>query len=345
MLGVSSLRPVSGSAAEVAGLLADWLAATDPAALEIETSGSTGEPKRVLLSRAAVLTSARATHGRLGGPGEWLLALPPTYVAGVQVLVRSLDAGHPPVALEDHAGLADAVGTMTGPRRYTSLVPTQLVRALERSDDAAALATLDAVLLGGAAAEEGLRARAADAGVSVVTTYGMSETSGGCVYDGSPLPGVDVRAADDGRLEVRGPVLFDGYRDDPARTAAALTPDGWFRTDDRGAVVGGRVTVLGRDDDVVVSGGVKVPAEAVAARLRAHPAVEAAEVLGVPDPEWGQRVVAFVVGDLGLDGARDWVAAAHPRPWAPRALHRLDALPLLANGKVDRVRLREEGSR
>ncbi|MDP3967344.1 MAG: o-succinylbenzoate--CoA ligase [Nocardioides sp.] len=337
---MSTLRPVSGPAAEVTTLLDHWLAEADPAPLEIETSGSTGEPKRALLSRAAVLASARATHERLGGPGQWLLALPSAYVAGVQVLVRSLDAGHPPVMLEEHAGLAEAVAAMTAPRRYASLVPTQLVRALERPEDVAALADLDAVLLGGAAADEGLRARAEEAGVTVVTTYGMSETSGGCVYDGVPLPGVEVRTADDGRLEVRGPVLFDGYRDDPVRTAAARTDDGWFRTDDLGTVVDGRVTVLGRADDVVVSGGVKVPAAAVAARLRTHPGVEAAEVLGVPDPEWGQRVVAFVVGDLGLDAARDWVAALHPRPWAPRTVHLLDALPLLPNGKVDRVRLR-----
>lgn len=341
MVGVSALRPVSGTPAEVTALLEDWLAHADPDPLEIETSGSTGEPKRAVLSRAAVLASARATHERLGGPGQWLLALPPAYVAGVQVLVRSLDAGYPPVVLEEHAGLAAAVAAMAAPRRYASLVPTQLVRALERPEDAAALATLDAVLLGGAAADEGLRARAAEAGLRVVATYGMSETSGGCVYDGIPLPGVEVRAADDSRLEVRGPVLFDGYRDDPTRTAAALTGDGWFRTDDLGSVVDGRVTVLGRADDVVVSGGVKVPAAAVAARLRSHPAVEAAEVLGAPDPEWGQRVVAFVVGDLALDAARDWVAAEHPRSWAPRSLHLLDALPLLGNGKVDRVRLRE----
>jgi O-succinylbenzoic acid--CoA ligase len=160
------------------------------------------------------------------------------------------------------------------------------------------------------------------------------------VYDGHPLDGVAVAVGDDGRVRLGGPTLFDGYEDDPDLTAEVLV-DGWFLTSDAGRLdEDGRLEVLGRIDDMVVSGGVNVPAPAVAARLRAHPAVAAAEVLGVPDAEWGQRVVAFVVGDLGLDAARDWVAATHPRSWAPRQLVPLDDLPLLPNGKPDRLRLR-----
>ena len=306
-----------------------WLAADDPDPWVVETSGSTGTPKRVLLSRAAVLASVHASARRLGGSGRWLLALPPTYVAGLQVICRSLVAGHEPVVLGDDfaAAARDA--------DYVSLVPTQLHRLLDT--DADALRSFRTVLLGGGPIDARLRERAAAAGVSVVATYGSAETAGGCVYDGLPLDGVGVAVGDDGRIRLGGPVLFDGYDGDPARTAEVLV-DGWFLTSDAGRLdEDGRLQVLGRIDDMVVSGGVNVPAAAVAARLREHPAVRAAEVLGVPDEEWGNRVVAFVVGDLGPDEARDWVGETLPRSWAPRQLVRLDAIPMLGNGKPDRL--------
>ena len=313
-----------------------WLAADDPGPWVVETSGSTGAPKRVVLSRAAVLASVHASARRLGASGRWLLALPATYVAGVQVVCRSLVAGHEPVLLEDD--FAAATAALGGGDRFVSLVPTQLHRLLDT--DAEALRTFHTVLLGGGPIDPGLRSRAADAGVHVVATYGSAETAGGCVYDGLPLDGVAVAIGDDGRVRVGGPTLFDAYAGDPVRTAEVLV-DGWFLTSDAGRLDDdGRLHVLGRVDDVVVSGGVNVPAPAVAARLREHPSVEAAEVLGVPDEEWGNRLVAFVVGPVSLDAARDWVAEAHPRSWAPRQLVALDAIPLLANGKPDRVTLR-----
>ena len=309
-----------------------WLAADDPDPWVVETSGSTGTPKRVLLSRAAVLASVQASARRLGGSGRWLLALPPTYVAGLQVICRSLVAGHEPVLLGDDFAAAARKA------EFVSLVPTQLHRLLDT--DADALRSFHTVLLGGGPVDARLRERAADAGVRVVTTYGSAETAGGCVYDGLPLDGVGVAIGDDGRVRIGGPVLFDGYDGDPARTAEALV-DGWFLTSDAGRLdEDGRLHVLGRIDDMVVSGGVNVPAAAVAARLREHPAVRAAEVLGVPDEEWGNRVVAFVVGELSAAEARDWVGEAHPRSWAPRQLVRLDAIPMLDNGKPDRVTLR-----
>ena len=312
--------------------LGAWLAADDPDPWVVETSGSTGTPKRVLLSRAAVLASVHASARRLGGSGRWLLALPPTYVAGLQVICRSLVAGHEPVLLEDDFAAAARRA------EYVSLVPTQLHRLLDT--DAEALASFRTVLLGGGPIDAALRRRADEAGVRVVATYGSAETAGGCVYDGLPLDGVGVAIGDDGRVRLGGPVLFDGYDGDPARTAEVLV-DGWFLTSDAGRLdEDGRLHVLGRIDDMVVSGGVNVPATAVAARLREHPAVRAAEVLGVPDEEWGNRVVAFVVGDLTSDEARDWVGTRHPRSWAPRQLVRLDAIPLLDNGKPDRIALR-----
>ena len=334
------LRPVSGPTRDVVAAVGGWLASPEePEPLIVETSGSTGPPKRVVLSRRAVLASVRATERRLGTSGRWLLTLPASYVAGLQVVCRSLLAGHEPVLLEEHASFVDAVEA--GRPSFVSLVPTQLHRMLDIPAEAAALRTFHTVLLGGGPVDASLRARAAEAGVRVVATYGSSETAGGCVYDGLPLDGVALAIGRDGRVRIGGPTLFEGYDGDPDLTAASLV-DGWFLTSDAGRLnEDGRLQVLGRIDDVVVSGGVNVPTPAVAARLREHPAVAAAEVLGVPDEEWGHRVVAFVVGDLGLAEARDWVGAAHPRSWAPRSVVALDAVPLLANGKPDRVRLRE----
>ena len=324
-----------GTAAEILALLREWDAADHPEPLAVETSGSTGSPKRVLLSRSAMRASADATHARLGGPGQWLLNLPPTHVAGLQVLFRSVRAGTDPVVQD--GSFEDAAAAMSGARRYVSLVPTQLVRLL----DTAALAGFDTVLVGGARLEPSLRARAVAAGVRVVATYGMSETCGGCVYDGRPLDGVAVRVGADGRVRIGGPVVFDAY-DGRRDLTAEAKQDGWFVTQDLGRIDhDGLLQVTGRVDDVVISGGVNVPASAVADRLREHPAVREVEVVGVPDPEWGSVVVAVLVGDLDLDAARDWVADALPRAWAPRDVVRVEALALLPNGKVDRLAVQE----
>ncbi len=316
------------------GELERWLGASaEPTPLVVETSGSTGRPKRVLLPRAAVLASVRATEERLGGSGPWVLTLPPSYVAGLMVLVRSLVAGHRPSVLADD-GWPDGEGW------FVSLVPTQLARMLDVEAEVAALRRSRTVLLGGGPVPAGLRDRGAAAGVRTVATYGMAETCGGCVYDGVPLDGVRVDLEADGRVRLGGPTLFAGYEDDPELTGEVLV-DGWFRTADAGRIVeDGRLELLGRLDDMVVTGGVNVPGGVVAARLREHPAVRAAEVVGVDDPEWGRRVVAVVAGDVSLATARDWVAGRHPRAWAPRQLVAVDDVPLLANGKTDRLAVR-----
>lgn len=321
----ASLAPVAGSPREVMELLRPWvLDGGDP--LVMRTSGSTGEPKSIRLSHAAVLASAHAALARLGGPAQWLSALPATGVGGLQVLVRSIVAGTEPVFLDDHPDLASAVAAMTSPRRYASLVPTQLFRLVE-AGRADVLASLDAVLLGGAAAPRAVLRRAADAGVHIVRTYGMTETCGGCVYDGVPLDGVRVRIEDDGRVAISGAVLADGMGD-------------WLVTNDLGRIDGGTLSVLGRADQVAVSGGVNVPLAAVESTLRDEPGVLDLVVVAQPDPEWGERVVAFVVGDLDREGAAAAIeAAGHPRAWTPRAVHVLEALPLLSNGKPDRVAL------
>ncbi|GAB2971322.1 AMP-binding protein [Nocardioides montaniterrae] len=319
--------------------LSRWLSSTaDGAAtpLLVETSGSSGTPKRVVLSRSAVLASVGASAARLGGSGPWVLALPSTYVAGVQVIVRSLLAGHAPTLLERS-------GWPTGSGWSTSLVPTQLTRFLASPADAEALARASTVLLGGGPIDPSLRTAAAEAGVNVVATYGAAETAGGCVYDGLPLDGVAVALGTDGRIRISGPTLFSGYDGAPELTAETLV-DGWYLTSDAGRIdADGRLQVLGRLDDVIVSGGVNVPGPAVAARLREHPRMREVEVLGVPDEEWGNRVVAFLVGrhEPPLEHVRDWVEAGGlPRAWAPRQLVVLGELPLLPNGKVDRMALR-----
>jgi O-succinylbenzoic acid--CoA ligase len=348
---VTSWSPAADPA-EVVTQVRRWLDGPDDVRLVVETSGSTGAPKRVVLRRDAVLASVAASTARLGGTGPWALALPASYVAGVQVLVRSLVAGHEPVLVE-RSGWPEDEGW------FTSVVPTQLARAVADPAQLAVLRRAHTVLLGGGPVDKRVRQRAEAAGVRIVATYGAAETAGGCVYDGLPLDGVGVALGEAGRIRIAGPTLFEGYQDDPALTAEALV-DGWYVTSDAGRLdEDGRLVVLGRVDDVVVTGGLNVPAPAVAARLREHSAVAEAEVLGVPDEEWGRRVVAFVVPrrtltsspsnphfepvepSVSLDDLRDWVAAERPRSWAPRQLVVLEEIPLLPNGKPDRQRLRE----
>ena len=346
--------------------------------LVVVTSGSTGAGRGVLLSAGALRASAIATHHRLGGPGSWLLALPVSAIAGLQVLCRSAVAGRPVTRLSTDGTLADALARMpAGDRRYTAMVPTQLRRYLDA--EPTALRAFDAIVVGGAATDPALLGRARAEGVAVVTTYGMTETAGGCVYDGRPLEGVGVRVGEGGPagpggggiagpggggpagpggggpagpggggiagpggggIELSGPTLALGYRGDPGATASAFA-DGWFRTRDAGTLTAdGRLTVHGRLDDVVISGGVNVAPAAVEAALREHPDVADAVVFGRPDAEWGQRVVAAVVPAPGatpqLAVLRPWVGQRLGAAAAPRELHTVPAVPTLHTGKPDR---------
>lgn len=315
-------------------------------ALVVGTSGSSGEPKFVQLSAAALGASATGTRARLGGSASWLLALPTEHVAGIQVIVRALAAGSTPVLQDLRAGFrpADLVGAidrMPAGRRRTSLVPTQLLRVLDAGGEPVrALAELDAVLVGGAALDPALRARAEAAGVAVVATYGMSETAGGCVYDGVPLDGVRVQIADDGRILLGGPTLALGYLGRPELTAEAFRA-GSFRTGDLGSWAAGRLEVLGRADDVVVTGGEKVAPAAVERALGAVAGVRDCCVVGLPDPRWGAIVAAAVVSAPGrvLDDQvlREHVRRELGRAAVPRRIVVVDALPLRGVGKTDRI--------
>lgn len=310
-------------------------------AVVIATSGSTGEPKGVQLSATALLHSARASLARIGAqPGErWLCTLPTSHIAGVGVLVRSLLSGVDPLFLprldpagHDLASLACA---------HVSLVPTQLRRLLAAKADVAAFRT---ILLGGAAIPAALLVQAREAGATVMTTYGMSETCGGCVYNGTPLTGVKVRTDETGRIQITGPVLFTAYRNRPDLTALALA-DGWYHTTDLGTLdPGGTLHVLGRADDIIITGGKKVAPAEVAAALETHPAVREAVVIGESDPDWGQRVTAIVVPTTAtpptLQALQTHVRQSLPPHAAPKALHLLPEIPLLASGKPDLAALR-----
>jgi O-succinylbenzoic acid--CoA ligase len=312
-------------------------------AVVIATSGSTGQPKGAELSAAALTHSARASLARIGArPGEaWLSCLPPSHISGLQVFVRSLLSGVPPVVSERLEQPAPGGGSP----QYVSLVPTQVRRLLDEPGGRDVLAGFRAILLGGAAVPAGLRAEAAAAGARVITTYGMSETCGGCVYDGVPLDGVFARIGPGGRIELAGPVLFSGYRGRPDLTAAALD-GGWFVTSDVGEVdPSGRLAVRGRADGMINTGGEKVAADEVASVLEACPGVREAVVVGRPDPEWGEVVTAIVVptdpaDPPGLDVLRGFAHGRLPDYAVPRAVVVVPAVPLLASGKPDLQALR-----
>jgi O-succinylbenzoic acid--CoA ligase len=312
-------------------------------AVVLATSGSTGQPKGVELPAAALLHSARATLARIGAaPGDrWLCCLPVSHVAGLQVLIRSLVAGTEPVI----TGRLDSALAATCGCAFVSLVPTQLGRLLAAG---VRLGPYRKILLGGAAATTRMLDEARAAGGDVVTTYGMSETCGGCFYDGVPLDGVVAEITAGGRIRIGGPVLFSRYRGQPELTAQALDR-GWFTTSDLGVVdQAGRLSVRGRADDMINTGGEKVVAGEVAAALLTCAGVRDAVVVGRPDAEWGQRVTAVVVpadpaAPPSLDTLRAHVRQTMPASAAPREVEIVTEIPMLASGKPDLATLAGAG--
>lgn len=338
----------------------------DPTALVVATSGSTGTAKGVLLSARALRASAKSTHRQLGGPGHWLLAMPAHHIAGIQVLVRSIAAGTIPHAVQTSGGFRPDRFAQAARRclaseapHYTALVPTQLGRLLDDRAGLDALRGFDAVLLGGAATPPVLLDRALHAGVRVVTTYGMSETAGGCVYDGVPLDIARVRITPDddsgrtadqeqgtsstGRVLLTGSMLARGYRDRPGDP---VFTGGWFRTGDLGTLHEERLEILGRADDVIISGGENIAPLPVERVLAAQNGVREVCVLGVPDPEWGQIVVAAVVpadpnAPPSAQALRTAVRERSPAAAVPKHVEFISSLPLRGPGKSDRRALTE----
>ena len=391
------------------GYAADADAAAEPIALVVGTSGSTGTPKRTALTARALAASAAATERFFGsnsdGASQWLLALPAHYIAGAQVLARSVLAGTAPVIARSviepvHFSpevFLQAVEHMSSARRFISLVPTQLHKLLESADADPhlgaeiheALGSFTGILLGGAPASTDLLAAATALGLNTVTTYGSAETAGGCVYSGSVLPGVRVELVPEegmpavpdtggepaqvGRIWISGAHLASGYIGDAARTAehffSAADGTRWYRTDDYGLLSPAaapdsnkncseqRLQVLGRSDDVLISGGIKISARAVATVLEEHPAVREACVVGLPDARWGTAIAAAVT----LVPSIDTVAASTENspalneelctllrarcteklgaPAAPKQLSILPDFPLTSTGKPDRAEI------
>ena len=377
----------------------------EPIALVVGTSGSTGTPKRTALTAGALAASATATENffeaNADAASQWLLALPAHYIAGAQVLARSVLAGTSPVIARSVTEpvhftpevFLQAVEQMSSARRFISLVPTQLHKLLESADADPtlgaelheALSSFTGILLGGAPASADLLAAATALGLNTVTTYGSAETAGGCVYSGSVLPGVRVELVPEegmpavpdtggepaqvGRIWISGAHLASGYIGDAARTAEHFftAADGtrWYRTDDYGLLAPDsnkscsepRLQVLGRSDDVLISGGVKISARAVATVLEEHPAVREACVVGLPDARWGTAIAAAVtlVPSAGAAAAptenrpalneelsallRARCAEKLGAPAAPKQLSILPDFPLTSTGKPDRAEI------
>ncbi|UAK58585.1 o-succinylbenzoate--CoA ligase [Mycolicibacterium smegmatis] len=344
--GGSAILPVPAADRRQTALLTSTLRAgesiDDDVAVVVSTSGTTGAPKGALLTRSALVSSAEATYERLGGAGRWLLALPAHHIAGLQVLVRSTVAGTTPVTIPagfEPGELPSAIARLGPGRKYASMVAIQLDKALRDPAATTALAELDAVLIGGGPMPAGMAERAAAGGVRVVRTYGMSETAGGCVYDGVPLAGVTIRI-EDSRISLGGATVAKGYRN-PVEPDPFSEP-GWFRTDDLGVLDdSGALRVLGRIDDAVSTGGLTVLPQLVEAALVTHPAIAEAAVFGVADERLGQRVVAAVVLAAGsplpeLAELRSHVALTLDATAAPREVHVVDELPRHGIGKLDR---------
>lgn len=314
----------------------------DGVALVVHTSGTGGVPKLVQFDRPAIDAAvASPTLALDASPHDrWLCCLPLAHVGGLLVLLRSVLLGAP---ITVHPRFDPGAVAAEADSAFVSLVPTMLVRLLDADAD---LSHFRAILVGGAAVPAWLSDRARAEGANVIETYGLTESCGGVVYDGSPLPGTEVRIDDDGGIQLRGPTVMRGYVDDAEATARAFTDGGWLLPGDAGWIDGrGRVRVAGRLDDLINTGGEKVwPAE-VEAVLQDHPGVAEVAIVGRPDPEWGQCVVAYVVpvdptAPPSLEALRDHVALSLPRHTAPRQLVLVpEGLPRTTSGKVRRAAL------
>ncbi|GAA1740311.1 AMP-binding protein [Rothia terrae] len=333
----------------------------DEPALVVTTSGSTGKPKQTVLTAGALQASAQATADTTSSQGaQWMLALPLHYVAGAQVVARSAFAGvrpvitrsitrHTPFTPEDFLATAQR---MHPGARMLSLVPAQLHTLLDSHNEQvlSELQSFTALLLGGAPASARLLKQCKDLNVNVVTTYGSAETAGGCVYNSRPLTGVriEIQEPDEqgvGRVWLGGDTLASGYLNDAEKTSASFFQDThgnrWYRTDDRGSLTNSVLTIEGRADDVLITGGIKVSARKITERLEEHAAIREAIVTGIPHPKWGQMVAAMVTLTPGASAPQsqeftDFVASALGKPAAPKVIEVCERFPVASTGKPDR---------
>ncbi|MEW1720648.1 AMP-binding protein [Streptomyces sp. NPDC093109] len=344
--GGPPITPVTGAAArDLPGAVPDGTGAV------LSTSGSTGAAKRTALPRSALLASCAASLRRLGGPGDWLLCLPVGFVAGFQVVSRAVVGGNRVTTLDggrfDAPAFVAATRRMGPGRRYTALVPTQIKRLLADPGGRAALSGFDRVMVGGAPLDGDTAARLG-AVTDFVATYGMTETGGGCVYDGVPLDGVRVRIVDE-IVHIGGDTVASTYLGAAEEELSRFSTEGglrWYRTSDRGRWDDGhRLVPLGRTDDLINTGGFKVSAGAVEQALLGVDGVDSAVVMGLPDHEWGELVGAHVVLRAGTappdTGAlRDRVRLRLGRAAMPKRIVFHEDVPLLPNAKIDRSAVR-----
>ena len=297
-------------------------------ALVVRTSGSTGNPKSVALAAAALLANARATHAFLGAKsGErWSLLLPTSHIAGLNVVIRAIELGTLPVSLNEHAD-------------YSAVVPTQLFRAI--NGDSALLAHLQQcrrVLVGGGALDSSLRIRAEDTGVNVVESYGMTESCGGVIYDGSPLAGVNVKLVE-GHIALQGAQINPMYLDGEVNI-----DDGWFLTSDLGEIIGGRVVVKGRSDDQIISGGEKISLSAIETFLREQFSDQEIVAFAKPDIDWGERLCIAATKSIPHDQVLKQLQEKFGRHVAPKEFFTVASIPYLGIGKPDRKKLAHDHS-
>lgn len=294
--------------------------------LLVATSGSTGTPKEIGITSAALLASARASNKYLkASKGQtWSLLLPLTHIAGINVLVRSIELGSEPIDLRNHVGAYPHAD-------FTAIVPTQLFNALNGDADLLShLKNAQAVLVGGAALSEELRSQAITSGINIITTYGMTETCGGCVYNGEALDGVNFELTDDQRVKISGPVLADVEKE-----------NGWYLTQDLGTIVDGKLKVIGRADDVIISGGENISLSAIESELnREFPQLLVA-AFATADSKWGQVLhVAVQTQDQNMkEQISQALVTTMGNHAKPKSVLLLDKLPEIGVGKVDRTSL------
>jgi O-succinylbenzoic acid--CoA ligase len=350
----------------------DWPVESDSIAVCIATSGSTGTPRGVLLTADALVSAATAFGSRFGTDSRWVVSLPVHRIGGLMVLVRSLVLGTPyevdpsvgggrpfdPVTFAATTKRAARRSAADGRQMMVSLVPTQITRLVEHGPAGIeALQAYDVVLSGAAATPQPLLNKLRDNGVNVVVSYGMSETCGGCVFNGQPLDGVDISLAADndaepGRISIGGNVLASGYRLRPDLDALTFL-NGRVLTHDVGRLDQmGLLHVLGRLDDVVTVGGVNVALSAVEAIVRHHPVIDEVAMIDVTDPEWGSLPMAYItlrnhnIDRQALEAEiRDAIEQRIGRAALPRYFAYVDYLPMLDSGKVDRLALRLQATK
>jgi O-succinylbenzoic acid--CoA ligase len=304
-------------------------------ALVLTTSGTTGIAKEVALSTKALVASAKAAHKYLGAKSgqRWSLLLPTTHIAGINVLIRSIELGTTPIDNRNRDEYINA--------DFVAIVPTQLHRAL-RGDEKLLkhLQSAQGVLVGGAAASDELVSEAKAQGIPVVTTYGMTETSGGCIYDGQPLPGVEVRINDSGAIEISGPMLASDYLNQHGLWSQ-VTSDGWFTTSDLGVIENGKVRVLGRNDDQIISGGIKISLSTIETELLKSFPLQKFMAFSLEDLEWGEILCLASDEAINKKEIGDHLASVFGNFAIPKEFHHMAELPVKGIGKPDRIRLVE----